>query len=183
MIRPHSFHRTAAFAAALMAAAPLAAQRPDFSGTWVRVDSAPSGRSVAATGDAAFRTGDMGSGWGSPLTMTQTADRLTVVFDFFIAYDLQPKVRYAYALDGVASKNVVPVGPMETPTRSTANWDGAVLVITTTFPAPPGVNAPPGSTELRQLLSLDANGRLIIEAMRRGAAGTANTVVSTYTRR
>jgi hypothetical protein len=179
MIRPPAF----LLALALCAAAPLAAQRPDFSGTWVRVDSAPSGRGVAATGDAAFRTGDMGSGWGSPLTITQTGERLNVVFDFFIAYDLQPKVRYAYALDGSASKNIVPVGPTETVTRSTASWEGAVLVITTSFPAPPGVSAPPGALELRQSLALDATGRLVIEARRRGANGAVNTVVSTYTRR
>lgn len=179
MIRPHAL----LLALAIGVASPAAAQRPDFTGTWVRVDSAPAGRAVAATGDAAFRAGDMGSGWGSPLTITQTAERLNVVFDFFIAYDLQPKVRYAYALDGSASKNIVPVGPTETVTRSTASWEGATLVITTSFPTPPGVSAPPGSTELRQSLSLDANSRLVIEARRRGANGAANTVVSTYARR
>ncbi len=176
-------NRLAACALGISIALPLGAQRPDFSGTWVRNDSAATGRAVAATGDAAFRTGDMGSGWGTPLTIAQTADHLSVVFDFFIAYDLQPKVRFGYALNGAATKNIVPVGPMETATQSTVNWEGATLVITTTFPAPQGVAAPPGSTELRQSLTIDANGRLVIEARRRGANGTANTVTTTYTRR
>lgn len=175
--------RLAAFALAICVASPLSAQHPDFTGTWIRVDSAPAGRGVAATGDAAFRVGDMGSGWGSPLTITQSADRLGVVFDFFIAYDLQPKVRYTYALDGTPSKNIVPVGPRETVTSSTAAWEGASLVITTRFPAPPGVTAPAGSTDLRQSLSLDSAGRLVVAAGRRGANGALNTVVSTYTKR
>jgi hypothetical protein len=161
-----------------------AQQRPDFNGVWVRSADSSGGRgAVAATGDAAFRRGDMGTGWGSPLTLTHTAQRLNVVFDFFIAYDLQPKARYAYALDGSESKNVVTVGHSDAPVRSRAEWKGDTLVITTKFTAPPEVDPALRTPEVRHALSLDPSGRLVIAVQRPDAGGVLNTVVSTYTKR
>jgi hypothetical protein len=160
------------------------AQRPDFSGTWTRVDSGQAGRGVAATGDAAFRRGDMGNGWGSPLAITQTANRLLVEVTYFSTYDLQPKVKYAYALDGTESKNVVMLSHESSTQRSTAAWEGAKLVISTKFAAPPGPGGRPRESELRQALSLDAAGALVIESTRSDITGGApNTVVTTYTKR
>ena len=161
-----------------------AAQRPDFSGTWTRIADSTTGRGgVAATGDAAFRRGDMGSGWGSPLTLTQTPQRLNVVFDFFIAYDLQPKARFTYALDGSESKNIVTVGHADAPVRSRSAWKGDTLVITTTFTAPPEVDPALRTPEVRHALSIDPSGRLVIAVQRRDAGGALNTVVSAYTKR
>lgn len=79
-----------------------AQQGPDYSGTWIQAaaPSAQAGPTVATVGDASFRTGDMGSGWGSPLTFTQRADSLIVEYVLFTAYDLQPPIRFAFALDG-----------------------------------------------------------------------------------
>src|SRR5262245_7305034 len=72
----------------LLGAAAASAQRPDFSGTWTRADTVADRAPPPATaGDAAFRTGDMGTGWGSPLTITQRADSIIVEFPFFSAYD------------------------------------------------------------------------------------------------
>ena len=85
--------------------------RPDFSGAWIRAaDSAAARPTVAATGDAAFRVGDMGSGWGSPLKVAQQPNRLTVEYDVFSAYDLQPPMRLVYALDDTPSVNTVMIG-------------------------------------------------------------------------
>jgi hypothetical protein len=177
-----------AFAVALSVAiavgvtAPAHAQRSDLSGTWaLRVDSTVA-RTVAATGDAAFAKGDMGVGWGSPLTIVHTRDRLTVTYDAFTAYDLQPKVRLVYALDGSESRNAVAMGGAP-PSRSTVAWQDASLVITTAFAAPAGVRVAPEALAMTQTLTLDASGRLTIVARRMGAKGTANTVVATYVRR
>lgn len=161
---------------------PAHAQRPDLGGTWVlRLDSTVA-RTVAATGDAAFPKGDMGVGWGSPLTIVQTPARLNVTFDAFTAYDLQPKVRFVYALDGVESRNAVVMGSA-LPSRSTTVWQDSALVITTTFAAPGSVSAAAEALVVRQTLALDATGRLTIQTRRLGANGTINTVTATYTRR
>ncbi|MEQ1694069.1 MAG: hypothetical protein ABMA00_22460, partial [Gemmatimonas sp.] len=98
------------FAVAFGITVPAHAQHPDLSGTWVLRPDSVVGRTVATTGDAAFPRGDMGIGWGSPITIGQTPARLSIAFDAFTAYDLQPKVRLAYALDGAESSNAVVMG-------------------------------------------------------------------------
>lgn len=153
---------------------------PSFAGAWTRVDSAPARPTTAATGDAAFRTGDMGSGWGSPLTIVQTADSLTVSYAQFSTYDIQPRLRFAFALNGSETVNRIIVGHSESALRSRAKWDGASLVVTTLHATPPEVGA--AATEVRQALSLDTNGRLVIETTRPGARGP-NVVRTTYTKR
>ena len=169
------------FLAVGLAAAPALAQRPDLSGTWVRLDSAVA-RTTAATGDAAFPKGDMGIGWGTPLTIAQTPTRLEVVFDAFTAYDLQPKVRLSFALDGTEVRHAVVMGSAP-PSRSRVTWQDASIVITTTYSAPADVSAPPAALEVLQTLGLDAAGRLTIQSRRLGANGIANTVTATYARR
>ena len=95
--------------ALLVSAAMAHAQRPDFAGEWVRAE--PADRpSVAAAGDVGFRRGDFGPGWGSPVTIVQRADSVIVQYVFFGTYDLQPPLRFAYALDGSESPNIVKIG-------------------------------------------------------------------------
>ena len=65
----------------------------DFSGRWIAVPE------PAATGGD-LRTGPLGSGWGNEVTMTQNATTLTVERAQFSAYDMQPPMRFSYALDG-----------------------------------------------------------------------------------
>jgi hypothetical protein len=154
--------------------------RPTFTGEWVRVDSAPARPTTAATGDAAFRIGDMGSGWGSPLTIRQVGDSLIVEYVHFSTYDLQPKLRYTYTLNGTESVNRITIGHTESVQRSRVQWNGGSLVITTLHPTPLEVGQAP--TETRQALSLDADGRLVIETTRPGARGP-NIVRTSYTRR
>src|SRR5262245_19540043 len=89
-----------------------AQSRPDCSGDGTRVGSAEQ-RSVASVGDAAFRVGNMGSGWGSPLTLRQADNQLVVEYTHFGTYDLQPKLRFTYALDGAESRNAVMIGHAE----------------------------------------------------------------------
>src|SRR5262245_8136909 len=90
-----------------------AATKPDFSGSWALAD-ANDQPSIAATGDAAFVSGDMGSGWGgSPLTIKQASNSLAIEYSQFSTYDLQPPLRFVYALDGSDSVNSLMIGHTE----------------------------------------------------------------------
>lgn len=164
----------------LSAAPAIAQSHPTLAGEWVRVDITPAKPTVATAGDAAFRIGDMGSGWGTPLTIRQTTDSLLVDYAQFSTYDLQPRQRYAFALDGSETRNRVIVGHAEALQRSRAVWRGDELVITTLHAAPPEVSRTP--TQVQQVLSLDASGQLIVETTRPGYHG-ANVVRTVYTRR
>jgi hypothetical protein len=156
-----------------------AQQRPSFAGEWVVADSAAQRPSVSSAGDASFRTGSMGSGWGSPITITQDSTRLTVQYPYFSAYDLQPPIRLVYGLDGAASENSVMIGHAESLLSSRATWQGDTLVLVTRYPVPKGAGA---TTEVLQALVLESPERLIVETTRAGGGGS--TVVRTvYTRR
>ena len=144
-----------------------AQSRPDFTGEWTRVDSATESRSVAAVGDVAFRVGNMGSGWGSPLTIRQQGNQLIIEYTQFSTYDLQPKLHFVFTLDGSESRNAITIGHAESVARSRATWRESTLVITTTWPSPQGVSA----TEVRQVLTLESPTSLLIETVR----GTAST--------
>jgi hypothetical protein len=142
------------------------AQRPDFSGEWTRVvDSSATRSSVAATGDAAFRRGDMGSGWGSPLVIRQTPDSMIVEYQQFSTYDLQPPLHFVYRLDGSESRNTIMIGHADSKQRSRASWSGDTLVVVTTFPAPTGS----GATMLRQALFMGTDGTLSLDTSREGS--------------
>jgi hypothetical protein len=154
------------------------AQSPDFSGEWTRVDSTSDQRSVAAVGDAAFRVGTMGAGWGSPLTLRQQGGQLVVEYTFFSTYDLQPRLRFVYALDGSEARNTIMIGHSESVLRSRATWRDSTLVITTIYPAPGG------ATEVTQSLTLSSPTSLIMETTRSGVAGSRPTVTrTTYAKR
>ena len=167
---------------AVLTALPMVARsqsRPDFSGEWVRADSVPEQRSVAAVGDAGFRMGNMGSGWGSPLTLRQEASRLVVEYAYFSTYDLQPRLRFTFALDGSESRNAVMIGHAESVLRSRATWRDTTLVITTVYPGP-GANV---TTEVQQTLILESPTSLILETRRPGVGDMPVVVRTAYTRR
>lgn len=168
----------------LIAVTAAAQARPDYSGAWVRSDTAAARPSVAATGDARFRTGDMGSGWGSPLTVTARPDSLIVEYELFSTYDLQPPVRMAFAMDGSPSRNTLNIGHAAYTQRGRLTWSGDTLVITTAHPLPPGVGARNGTMEVRQALSLEAPNVLVVTTSRSGAAGgTPSQTRTSYTKR
>jgi hypothetical protein len=154
--------------------------RADFSGDWTRVDSAAEQRSVASVGDAAFRTGVIGSGWASPLTISQQSGQLSIRYAFFARYDLQPPLTLSFALDGSESRNTVMIGHAASVLRSHLTWRDGSLVITTTYPAPPGVA---GTPEVRQVLTLQSPTSLVVETTRSGIPGTEPAVTRTVWRR
>jgi hypothetical protein len=163
-----------------VAASPAAAQErhPDFTGVWSLVDSAAVAPSVATRGDAAFRVGDMGSGWGSTITLTHEPDRLTVAYVYFSTYDLQPPLEYLYALDGSESINRIMIGHSVSEQRSRAAWQGETLVITTRYAAPE-MSGSAQIAEVRQSLRMAAPNRLEIETTRVGVNGAPTTVTRT----
>jgi hypothetical protein len=123
----------------------------------------------------------MGSGWGSPITITQQATRLVVEYPYFSAYDLQPPIRLVFGLDGTESRNGVMIGHAESLLRSRAAWRGDTLVIVTIYPRPEGGGSAP---EVRQELVLESAERLVIATTRPGPTGSpANLVRAVYTRR
>jgi hypothetical protein len=163
-----------------VAAPPAAAQErhPDFTGVWTLVDSAAVAPSIATRGDAAFRVGDMGSGWGSPITLAHEPDRLTVEYVYFSTYDLQPPLKYLYALDGSESINRIMIGHSASEQRSRAAWQGEALIITTRYAAPE-MDGGGQTAEVRQSLRLAAPDRLEIETTRVGVNGATTTVTRT----
>ena len=163
----------------------VGAQRPDLSGVWTAVaDSATARPSVATTGDAAFRRGDAGSGWASPLTITQQANRLIVEYQVFSSYDLQPPLRLAFALDGSPSLNTIMIGHSAVAVRSSAAWAGDALTLTTAYPGPPGPDGRETRVEVRQSLRLASPATLVIETTRGGILGApAVTSRTTWSKR
>jgi hypothetical protein len=159
----------------------LAQQPPSLAGEWILADTAGRRPSVASQGDASFRTGTMGSGWGSPITITQDPTRLTVEYPYFSAYDLQPPIRLVFGFDGQESRNSVMIGHAATLLRSRASWKADTLVIVTLFPRPERDGE---AAEVRQAIALESRERLVVETTRPGSAGSSATVVRTvYTRR
>ena len=175
--------RMMALAGALLVAASASAQgRPDLGGEWVRVDSAAR-PIVAAAGDASFPVGDMGSGWDSPLTIRFTADSLVIDFVHFSAYDLQPRVRYAYALDGSESRNTIMLGHYAAAQRSRVTFEGGAVVIETIHRGPADPGTRPAEYRVRQALTLTSPTTLSVETTRLAPGATGGNVVRTTWRR
>ena len=102
------------------------------------------------------RSGDMGSGWGSNITITQDASRLTVEYMFFARGDMQPPLKFVYALDGSETRNSVMMGRgIQAQTSKTA-WDGDKLVITTVHTFAHPETGQPMTIEVKQTLSLES---------------------------
>src|SRR5688572_33215568 len=105
-----------------------------------------------AAGGRGGRMGDMGSGWGSSITITQDANRLTVEYAFFGRGDMQPPLRFVYALDGSETRNRMMMGRgiQELPARTT--WENDQLVITTVHTFANPADGKPMTSEVRQAL-------------------------------
>ena len=167
--------------AMLLLAASAAGAQSDYSGTWVRVvDSTAARATVATAGDAAFRVGDMGNLWGSPLTITQRADSVIFEFPFFGTYDLQPPIRYAFALNGSTSTNTIILSHGSVNTTGTAQITGhpETLSVTMRYPTPAGVPGN-GYVEVTRIFSRSSPTTLNLET-RFGATGGGQT---SYTKR
>ena len=164
--------------AALLVFGATAQTRPDFSGRW---SSEPSPAGDGQRGAGGERSGDMGSGWGPNITITQTAERMTVEYMFFARGDMQPPLRFVFALDGSEKKNSVMMGRgIQTQPSKTA-WEGDKLVITTTHSFAGAETGRPLTSEVKQTLALESPTSLIIETTRSGVlGGTSSTTRTVY---
>ena len=158
------------------------AQTPDFSGTWtLDAPAIATTPAVPGTPAAAAAPGDMGSGWGSTITIAQNAQRLTVEYAFFSRYDLQPPLRFVYALDGSETRNLVAMGRGEQIELSRARWEGTALVITTTHHVTGHGGSKPFIVEVTRKLTLESPSTLVLDVSRGGVLGGApSTTRSIY---
>jgi len=161
----------------------LAFQAPDFSGKWTVDPAAPAAASLATGTPAPPPRGDMGSGWGSPLTITQDATELVVEQALFSRYDIQPPLRFVYALDGSETRNTVMTGHTSQVRQSRTAWAGQALRITTTYPAVDPASGQAFTTEVTHTLSLESPATLVIEVTRGGALGGQATTTRTIYRK
>jgi hypothetical protein len=144
----------------------MAGEKPDFAGTWT----------VPASRDG---TTSLGSGWGESFTLLQDANTLTLERVFYARNDLQPAMKFRFALDGSETKNTVRMGRGEQVRVSTTSWDGEKLVITTVSHVVDSRNGQKIESKVTQTLSLErpSFGRsawppsLVIETVRSGALG------------
>jgi len=104
---------------------------PDFSGSWstTAVSSAP-----PTGGPTPPTVPTLGSGWGDRISIRHTPRQLEVERVLFVPREIQPLVRYRYALDGSETENAVSTGRTSRAPVSTAAWDGHRLVLTTRHP-------------------------------------------------
>lgn len=165
---------------------------PDFSGTWstTRVSATP------PTGQAPPPpVPSLGSGFGDRISILHRAERLEVERVMFVPREIQPLVRYRFALDGSETENAVTMGRTGPPPVSTTAWDGDRLVITTRYPfenpdaEATDADAPWLESVLTQTFWLQpASGppfepSLVIETVRgKALGGPASTTRSVYTR-
>jgi hypothetical protein len=162
----------------LFAATVMAQAKTDFSGRWT---IEPEAAQPSASGRVGPSAGTMGSGWGSDITIAQDATRLTVEYAFFVRGDMQPPLKFVFALDGSETKNSVMMGRGIQAQTSTAAWEGNKLVITTEYAHENPANGQPMTTRVIQSLSLESPTSLLVETKRSGVlGGSASTTRTIY---
>lgn len=163
--------------------ATLPAQPPaDFSGRWtLDAPAVASTPAVPGTPASAAAPGDMGSGWGSTITIAQDTTRLSVEYAVFSRYDLQPPLTLTYPLDGSVARNTVMMGRGEQIESSRAQWSGQTLIIITTFQITDRGAGQPFTAEATRKLWLESATTLVVEVTRAGVlGGPAATTRSMY---
>jgi hypothetical protein len=125
------------------------AQKPNFSGKWVR--EAPAG----GGGGGGGRGG--GGGFGAENTITQTDKTLTI--EYMGGGQNPAPMKLVFNLDGSESKNPGGRGGEQV---SKATWDGAKIVITTATP----------NGEIKRVISMEG-ANMVIESTTPGREGGA----------
>jgi hypothetical protein len=167
----------------MVAAAP-AQTPPDFSGHWIaEPESVPTPGPPGAPTKQPPPRGSMGSGWGSPITITQTATDLVVEHQMFTRYDLQPPLRHVYKLDGSETQYSILISHTAQMRRARAAWKGQTLEITTTFPGVDPATGKPFTVNTTQRLALESPTTLVIEVTRDAALGGRPTMSRTVYRK
>jgi hypothetical protein len=169
---------------ALVGSGAAAQPRPDFTGRWTAEAPAatPSPRDVAAGTHPPPKV-DLGSGWGRTITITQDDRSLVVEWPFFSTYDLQPPLRFVYALDGSETVNTVMMGRGTQKQRARAAWTGNSLVLTSRHSFQDPATGRTLESDVRQTLTLEAPTSLVVETVRAGVlGGPSSTSRTVYTK-
>jgi hypothetical protein len=175
--------RLVTVSSAILSTVALSAQLPaDLSGRWtLEAPAVASTPAVPGTPASVAAPGDMGSGWGTTITIAQEPGRLRVEYPIYSRYDLQPPLRFVYPLDGSEGRNSVMVGRGEQVESSRAHWDGAVLTIVTTIRVVDRGATTPFSATMTRKLWLESPTTMIVEVTRSGVlGGPASTTRSIY---
>src|SRR5215510_6828418 len=152
--------------------------KPDFSGRWT---VAPPPQETGRGGGTP--RADMGSGWGSTITLTQSTTALTLEWVIFTRGDLKPPLTFLYPLDGSEHTNAFMMGRGTEKQISRASWDGGKLVITTKQSFPNLVEGQTVETVVTRTLSLASPTTLVVETTRNGVlGGNASTTRTVYTK-
>lgn len=115
-------------AAVVLMATSVFAQAPNFSGKWTRdAEKTAAAMPAGAPAGGGGRGGGMGGGMAGEMTITQDAKQLVITR---LVQEMEMKT--TYLLDGSPSKNMAMGRGGQTEVTSTAKWDGAKLVVTTT---------------------------------------------------
>lgn len=168
-----------------------AQSHPDFSGRWT-IDSSALAAPVSDSAARAARAGGadggrpadhMGSGWGKTLVIAHDDNRLTVEYEHFVRYDLQPAIKFVFALDGSQSTNSINLGRGSQQQTSRSEWTGEKLVITTrhTFANPD--DGRPMTYDVTRRLSLNSSGALTVDTVIDGVLGGPSTTTHTVYRK
>jgi hypothetical protein len=161
-------------------AASVAQTLPDFSGRWAAPEPGP----ASGVRGVSIEPGTMGSGWGTEITIEHKGAALAVERAMFSQYDMQPPMRFTYALDGTESRNVINMGRGPQELISKAAWKDAALVITTSYRFQNPHGGKTETSEVTQTLSLDASGSLVVTTTRSGVlGGQPSSSTTTYKKR
>ena len=168
---------------ALMLLATMAAAQapPDFSGRWTAVPEPPAAGGGRGTAAAPVT---MGSGWGGEITITQ--DRLHAHRGTRAVLPVRHAAADAHSPTGwtaprAATPSTWAGGRRSSPRRP--HCQDASVVITTTFRFSHPESGRAETIEVRQVLSLDLSGSLVITTTRSGfAGGPPSTSTTTYKR-
>ncbi len=162
----------------------VTAQSPaDFSGTWIEPPARAAGVARGSAPPALSAHGDMGSGWGREITITQDDSALTVVYTYFHPRDMHPPFTFRYPLNGSAVTHTVNMGRGPQEQVSKASWRGASLAIATTHRFVNPADGRAMTSEMTQVLSLESPGTLVIETTRPGVLGGAQSTTRTVYRK
>jgi hypothetical protein len=149
------------------------AEPPDLSGRWTLVVE----NAEASAGAAPPRTpATASSGWGREITIAQEGGRITIERHQFAENDMQPPMRYVYALDGTESRNVVNMGRGPQEQLARAELKGETIVIASRHAASTALAA-----EVTHKFSIEPSGELIVETTRM-ASGAKSTTTARYRR-
>jgi hypothetical protein len=121
----------------------------------------------------------MGSGWASTITIAQDTNRLVVEYPFFVPMDMQPPLRFVYALDGSETQTTLMMGRGIQTQTSHAAWQGERLVLTTIVPFTDPESGRPASSTVTRTLSLVSPTTLLVETVFGGALGGPPTSTRT----